>query len=219
MFEIATDAGAQEIKQQCSGYQDADRTFDPTANYSIDQAFNDLQIIPTAMPIISCWASLHHKWIVQLPGRKTGFPHSSRRARVDDIREDGAAIYGQAQFPATSMWLPPVKPWQIPIERTHRRRLLREDASRYSNRESWTDFKLELLSPAEIYEASAGGLILRPVCFPRSIIALPATLGVLLSAFVTAAGMHFLMHWEWIGTLAEEPINAVQSGDLPFPLA
>ena len=34
-----------------------------------------------------------------------------------------------------------------------------------------------------------------------SIVVLLATLGVILSACVTAAGMHYLAHWEWIGAL------------------
>lgn len=43
-----------------------------------------------------------------------------------------------------------------------------------------------------------------------------ATLGVLFSAAVTAAGMHFLMHWEWIGALvfgaliaATDPVSVI----------
>lgn len=35
-----------------------------------------------------------------------------------------------------------------------------------------------------------------------AVILVLATLGVILSACVTAAGMHFFMHWQWIGALA-----------------
>jgi CPA1 family monovalent cation:H+ antiporter len=49
-----------------------------------------------------------------------------------------------------------------------------------------------------------------------SVIIVLATLGVLLSAGVTAAGMHFLMHWQWIGALvfgvliaATDPVSVV----------
>jgi CPA1 family monovalent cation:H+ antiporter len=49
-----------------------------------------------------------------------------------------------------------------------------------------------------------------------SIIALLATLGVVLSACVTAAGMHFLAHWEWLSALvfgvliaATDPVSVV----------
>jgi CPA1 family monovalent cation:H+ antiporter len=49
-----------------------------------------------------------------------------------------------------------------------------------------------------------------------AVIVVLATLGVLLSAGVTAAGMHFLMHWQWIGALvfgvliaATDPVSVV----------
>jgi CPA1 family monovalent cation:H+ antiporter len=49
-----------------------------------------------------------------------------------------------------------------------------------------------------------------------AVIVVLATLGVLLSAGVTAAGMHYLMHWQWIGALvfgvliaATDPVSVV----------
>jgi CPA1 family monovalent cation:H+ antiporter len=49
-----------------------------------------------------------------------------------------------------------------------------------------------------------------------AVIVVLATLGVLLSAGVTATGMHFLMHWQWIGALvfgvliaATDPVSVV----------
>jgi CPA1 family monovalent cation:H+ antiporter len=49
-----------------------------------------------------------------------------------------------------------------------------------------------------------------------AVIIVLATLGVLLSACVTAAGMHYLMHWQWIGALvfgvliaATDPVSVV----------
>ena len=49
-----------------------------------------------------------------------------------------------------------------------------------------------------------------------SVIVVLATLGVLLSACVTAAGMHYLAHWEWLGALvfgvliaATDPVSVV----------
>jgi Na+:H+ antiporter len=48
------------------------------------------------------------------------------------------------------------------------------------------------------------------------VIALLATLGVVLSACVTAAGMHYLAHWEWLGALvfgvliaATDPVSVI----------
>jgi monovalent cation:H+ antiporter, CPA1 family len=49
-----------------------------------------------------------------------------------------------------------------------------------------------------------------------SVIVVLATLGVLLSAFVTGAGMHYLAHWQWLGALvfgvliaATDPVSVV----------
>src|ERR1035437_6334691 len=49
-----------------------------------------------------------------------------------------------------------------------------------------------------------------------SVIIVLATLGVLLSASVTATGMHYLMHWQWIGALvfgvliaATDPVSVI----------
>jgi CPA1 family monovalent cation:H+ antiporter len=49
-----------------------------------------------------------------------------------------------------------------------------------------------------------------------AVISVLATLGVLLSAAVTAAGMHYLLHWQWIGALvfgvliaATDPVSVV----------
>ncbi|MGP8247619.1 MAG: cation:proton antiporter [Bryobacteraceae bacterium] len=49
-----------------------------------------------------------------------------------------------------------------------------------------------------------------------SVIAVLATLGVLLSACVTATGMHFLAHWQWLGALvfgaliaATDPVSVI----------
>jgi monovalent cation:H+ antiporter, CPA1 family len=49
-----------------------------------------------------------------------------------------------------------------------------------------------------------------------SVIVVLATLGVLLSAFVTAIGMHYLAHWQWLGALvlgvliaATDPVSVI----------
>jgi CPA1 family monovalent cation:H+ antiporter len=51
-----------------------------------------------------------------------------------------------------------------------------------------------------------------------SVIIVLATLGVLLSACVTATGMHYLMHWQWIGALvfgvliaATDPVSVIST--------
>jgi CPA1 family monovalent cation:H+ antiporter len=57
------------------------------------------------------------------------------------------------------------------------------------------------LLPPLLFEA-AFHLNWRQLRRDSPVIAVLATLGVLLSASVTAAGMHYLAHWQWLGALA-----------------